>query len=188
VFFDNVRVPVANRIGEENKGWTYAKYLLEFERGGSYGPTLQKQLEKVAAIAADQASDNGGRLLDDPVFRQKLAALHLKAAGLEAVELKLFSGVESGTSVGAASSMLKLDGTETLQAISELAVEAAGPAALPFVQDSWAEVQGRDALPRVGPDYAGPLAPRYFNYRKASIYGGSNEIQRNIIAKLILGL
>jgi len=188
VFFDNVRVPVENRVGEEGKGWTYAKYLLEFERGGTFGPTLRKQLAKVADIAADQAGDAGGRLLDDPGFRRKLAQLHLRTAGLEAVELRLFSGVESGTSVGAASSMLKLVGTETLQAISELAVEAAGPAALPFVQDSWAENQGREAPPRVGPDYAGVLAPRYFNYRKASIYGGSNEIQRNIIAKLVLGL
>ncbi|QYY29265.1 MULTISPECIES: acyl-CoA dehydrogenase family protein [Cupriavidus] len=188
VFFDNVRVPVENRIGEEGMGWTYAKYLLEFERGGTYGPTLRKQLAKVAAIAADQPGDDGKTLLEDAGFRRKLAQLHLRAAGLQAVELKLFSGVESGKSIGAASSMLKLLGTEAMQAISELAVEAAGPAALPFVQDTWAEVQGREAPPRVGPDYAAVLAPRYFNYRKASIYGGSNEIQRNIIAKLMLGL
>ncbi|WP_439687386.1 Acyl-CoA dehydrogenase related to the alkylation response protein AidB [Cupriavidus oxalaticus] len=188
VFFENVRVPIENRIGEEGKGWTYAKYLLEFERGGTYSPMLRKQLAKVAQIAAEQAADDGGRLLDDPAFRRKLAALHVRTAALEAVELRVFSGVESGTSIGAASSMLKLTGTETLQAVSELAVEAAGPAALPFVQDTWAGIQRREAAPRVGPDYAAVLAPRYFNYRKASIYGGSNEIQRNIIAKLVLGL
>jgi alkylation response protein AidB-like acyl-CoA dehydrogenase len=179
---------VANRIGEEGKGWTYAKYLLEFERSGTYSPMLRKQLSKIADIAAEQPADDGGRLLDDAAFRRKLAALHLRAAALEAVELRVFSGVESGTSIGAASSMLKLTGTETLQAASELAVEAAGPAALPFVQDTWAQLQGREAAPRVGPEYAAVLAPRYFNYRKASIYGGSNEIQRNIIAKLVLGL
>lgn len=188
VFFENVRVPAENRIGEEGKGWTYAKYLLEFERGGTYSPMLRKQLAKVAQIAAEQTADAGGRLLDDPAFRRKLAALHVRTAALEAVELRVFSGVESGTSIGAASSMLKLTGTETLQAVSELAVEAAGPAALPFVQDTWAGIQGREAAPRVGPDYAAVLAPRYFNTRKASIYGGSNEIQRNIIAKLVLGL
>ncbi|MNN16229.1 Acyl-CoA dehydrogenase [compost metagenome] len=188
VFFENVRVPAENRIGDEGKGWTYAKYLLEFERGGTYSPMLRKQLAKVAQIAAEQAADDGGRLLDDPAFRRKLAALHVRTAALEAVELRVFAGVKSGTSIGAASSMLKLTGTETLQAVSELAVEAAGPAALPFVQDTWAGIQGRAAAPRVGPDYAAVLAPRYFNYRKASIYGGSNEIQRNIIAKLVLGL
>ncbi|WP_432262144.1 acyl-CoA dehydrogenase family protein [Cupriavidus sp. TMH.W2] len=188
VFFENVRVPVANRIGEEGQGWTYAKYLLEFERGGVYSPMLRKQLSKIADIAAEQSADDGGRLLDDPLFRHKLAALHLRTAALEAVELRVFSSVESGTSVGAASSMLKLTGTEALQAASELAVETAGPAALPFVQDTWAELQGREAAPRIGPDYAAVLAPRYFNYRKASIYAGSNEIQRNIIAKLVLGL
>jgi len=188
VFFDNVRVPVENRIGEEGMGWTYAKYLLEFERGGSFAPMLRQQLAKVAHIAADQPGDDGGSMLDDPAFRRKLAELHLRAAALEAVELRIFSNVSSGTSIGAASSMLKLVGTDTLQAISELAVDATGPDALPFVQDTWAEVQGRPAAPRVGPDYAGPIAPRYFNYRKASIYAGSNEIQRNIIAKLVLGL
>jgi len=90
--------------------------------------------------------------------------------------------------VGAASSMIKVVGTETAQAISELALQALGPYALPFVQDTWAEVRGRPAAPRVGPAYAAPVAPRYFNYRKASIYGGSSEIQRNIIARQVLGL
>ncbi len=188
VFFENVRVPVANRIGEEGMGWTYAKYLLEFERGGSYGPMLRQQLGKVARIAANEPGEHGARLLDDPAFRRKLAELHVRAAALEASELRLFSSVRSGTSIGAASSMLKLVGTETIQAISELAVEAAGPYALPFVQDGWAEQQGRTSAPSAGPDYAAPLAPRYFNYRKASIYAGSNEIQRNIIAKLVLAL
>ncbi|MNN09550.1 hypothetical protein D3C81_1224350 [compost metagenome] len=107
---------------------------------------------------------------------------------MDAVELRLFSGVSSGASIGAASSMIKLAGTETLQAISELAVEAVGPQGWPFIRDTWAEVQCRAAAPRPGPNYAGVLLPRYFNYRKTSIYGGSSEIQRNIIAKQVLGL
>jgi len=189
VFFDDVRVPVENRIGEEGMGWTIAKYLLEFERGGSFAPMLRGALDKVAAIAADQPDEDGtGRLIDDPVFRQRLGAMHVRVAAAEAAELRLFASVASGTSVGAASSMIKVVGTETAQAISELALQALGPYALPFVQDTWAEVRGRPAAPRVGPAYAAPVAPRYFNYRKASIYGGSSEIQRNIIARQVLGL
>ncbi|RAR48256.1 acyl-CoA dehydrogenase/hypothetical protein [Paraburkholderia unamae] len=189
VFFDDVRVPLENRIGEEGMGWAIAKYLLEFERGGSYAPMLRRQLDKVAAIAADQPCEDGtGRLIDDPVFRQRLAAMHVRVAAAEATELRVFSSVASGASIGAASSMIKVMGTETAQAISELAVDALGPYALPFVQDTWAEIQGRAASPRLGPDYAAPVVPRYFNYRKASIYGGSSEIQRNIIARQVLRL
>lgn len=170
-------------------GWTIAKYLLEFERGGSFAPMLHRQLDKVAAMAAAQPGEDGtGRLIDDPVFRQRLGAMYVRVAATEAAELRLFSGVASGTSIGAASSMIKLVGTETAQAISELAVDVLGPYALPFVRDTWAEIQGRAADPRLGPDDAAPIAPRYFNYRKASIYGGSSEIQRNIIARQVLRL
>lgn len=189
VFFDDVRVPAAQRIGEEGMGWTIAKYLLEFERGGSFAPMLHRHLDKVAAMAAAQPGEDGtGRLIDDPVFRQRLGAMYVRVAATEAAELRLFSGVASGTSIGAASSMIKLVGTETAQAISELAVDVLGPYALPFVRDTWAEIQGRAADPRLGPDDAAPIAPRYFNYRKASIYGGSSEIQRNIIARQVLRL
>ncbi len=192
VFFDNVRVPVENRIGDENKGWTYAKYLLEFERGGSSAPGLHQALAKLAKIAADQPGNGdgpeAGRLLDDPDFRRRLATLRLRVTALEATELRIFSNVSSGTSIGAASSMLKLTATELQQAVSELTLDAVGPAALAFVADSWAGLQGRPVPEHPGPDYAAVVAPRYFNYRKASIYGGSNEVQRNIIAKLVLGL
>lgn len=188
VFFDNVRVPVANRIGDEGQGWTCAKYLLEFERGGAFGPTLRKELNKVWRIATEQPADDGAPLAQDVDFERKLLEMDIHIASVEAVEQRLFSGLQSGQSVGAASSMLKLVGTETLQAISALAVEAAGPWAWPFVRDTWAELRQRPAAPRAGPDWAAPLAPRYFNGRKASIYGGSNEIQRNILAKLVLGL
>ena len=187
VFFDDVRVPVSNRIGEEGMGWTYAKYLLEFERGNAYAPALKRQLEKVSRIASMEAQ-GGARVIDDPDFRRKVADLSIRIEALNAAELRLFSGRAGGARMGPSSSMLKCAGTEAQQAITELALEAVGAYAAPFVRDTWAEVKGRSNEPRPGPDYAGPVAPGYFNYRKASIYAGSNEVQRNIMAKLVLGL
>jgi alkylation response protein AidB-like acyl-CoA dehydrogenase len=184
VFFDNVRVPVANRIGEEGKGWTYAKYLLEFERGNAYAPGLMNQLKKVRTIAAAELSDHGEPLIRDRDFQRKLAEMEIRIEALNATELRIFSAMGSGQPVGPASSMLKCAGSEAQQAITELALEAVGGYAAPFIQDTWAVTNE----PRPGPDYAAPTAPSYFNYRKASIYAGSNEIQRNIMAKLVLGL
>jgi len=184
VFFDNVRVPVANRIGEEGKGWTYAKYLLEFERGNAYAPGLMNALQKVRKIAAAELSDQGEPLIRDPDFQRKLAEMEIRIEALNATELRIFSAMGSGQPVGPASSMLKCAGSEAQQAITELALEAVGGYAAPFIQDTWAVTNE----PRPGPDYAAPAAPSYFNYRKASIYAGSNEIQRNIMAKLVLGL
>lgn len=182
VFFDNVRVPVANRIGEEGKGWTYAKYLLEFERGNAYAPGLKTALAKARRLAQYEGVAN------DPDLARKFAEMEIRIAALDATELRIFSSLSSGKSVGAASSMLKCAGSEAQQAISELALEAIGHYAQPFVADTWAEVQGRSNAPRPGPDYAAPVAPAYFNYRKTSIYAGSNEVQRNIMAKMVLGL
>jgi alkylation response protein AidB-like acyl-CoA dehydrogenase len=184
VFFDNVRVPVANRIGEENKGWTYAKYLLEFERGNAYAPGLMNMLKKVKRIAAQELADDGGRLIDDPDFRGKIANLEIEVEALNAAELTIFSGRTAGKAVGPVSSMLKCVGSEAQQAITELTLEAVGTYAAPFVQNTWAPTNEG----RAGPDYAAPAAPAYFSYRKASIYAGSNEIQRNIMAKMVLGL
>ncbi|MDP2258332.1 MAG: acyl-CoA dehydrogenase family protein [Caulobacter sp.] len=184
VFFDNVRVPVANRIGEEGKGWTYAKYLLEFERGNAYAPGLMNQLKKVRTIAAAELSDQGEPLIRDPDFQRKLAEMEIRIEALNATELRIFSAMGSGQPVGPASSMLKCAGSEAQQAITELALEAVGGYAAPFIQDTWSITNES----RPGPDYAAPAAPSYFNYRKASIYAGSNEIQRNIMAKLVLGL
>jgi alkylation response protein AidB-like acyl-CoA dehydrogenase len=184
VFFEDVRVPIANRIGEEGKGWTYAKYLLEFERGNAYAPGLMNMLKKVRRIAALEMSDAGEPLIADPDFRKKLAEMEIRVEALNATELRIFSAMGSGKPVGPASSMLKLAGSETQQAITELTLEAVGNYALPFVADTWAQTNE----PRPGPDYAAPAAPAYFNYRKASIYAGSNEIQKNIMAKLVLGL
>jgi len=184
VFFENVRVPVTGRIGEEGKGWTYAKYLLEFERGNAYAPGLMNMLRKVRRIAAAEMADDGGALIDDPDFRKKLAEVEIRVEALNATELRIFSAMGSGQPVGPASSMLKLTGSETQQAITELTLEAVGNYALPFVADTWTQTNEG----RAGPDYAAPAAPAYFNYRKASIYAGSNEIQHNIMAKLVLGL
>jgi alkylation response protein AidB-like acyl-CoA dehydrogenase len=188
VFFDNVRVPVANRIGEEGQGWTYAKYLLQFERGNAYAPGLTNQLAKVRKIAGLERSDGGQPMLDDPAFRRKLVETEIKVEALNATELRMFAARTAGEAMGAASSMLKLEGSQAQQVITELALEAVGIYGAPFVQDTWAEIDGATNTPRAGADYAATLAPMYFNYRKTSIYAGSNEIQHNIMAKMVLGL
>jgi alkylation response protein AidB-like acyl-CoA dehydrogenase len=187
VFYEDVFVPAENLIGEEGMGWTYAKYLLEFERGNAYAPGLKNALRKVRKIASVETL-GGAPLMDDPDFNRKLAELEIQIGALDATELKIFSGLSSGKSVGAASSMLKCKGSEMQQAISELALEAVGAGGIPFVADTWAIVDGRSNDPFPVPDYAAAVAPAYFNYRKTSIYAGSNEIQRNIMAKMVLGL
>jgi alkylation response protein AidB-like acyl-CoA dehydrogenase len=186
VFFDNVRVPVKNRVGEEGKGWTYAKYLLEFERGNAYAPNLNAHLAKVKKIAAKAPADGGEPMIKDPAFRQKLTEMQIRIDSLNATELRAFSGRESGARMGAISSMLKCQGSEAQQALTELALEAVGIYDAPYVGDGLAELKSNEMKP--GPDYAWTAAGSYFNYRKTSIYAGSNEIQHNIMAKAILGL
>lgn len=188
VFFEDVRVPIANRIGEEGKGWTYAKYLLEHERGNAYAPGLMHALAKVKKLAALEPADGGAPMLKDDDFRRKLGQAQIKVDALNATELRVFMGRAAGESVGAISSMLKCEGSEMQQAIGDLALEAVGIYAAPFVEDTLALVDGGTNETRAGPDHAAPVAPAYFNYRKTSIYAGSNEIQHNIMAKLLLGL
>ncbi len=188
VFFEDVRVPVANRIGEEGQGWTYAKYLLQFERGNAYAPGLTNMLNKVRAIASVEPSDGGEPMILDRDFRRKLADMRIKVDALNATELRVFSSRAAGEAMGPVSSMLKLEGSQAQQAITELALEAVGLYAAPFVRDTWAILRQDSNEMRAGPDYAAPTAPMYFNYRKTSIYAGSNEIQHNIMAKLILGI
>lgn len=187
VFFEDVRVPAENLIGEENKGWTYAKYLLEFERGNAYAPGLRNALSKTKKIASLEVS-NGEALIRDPDFARKIADMEMRIESLNATELRIFSALSAGQAVGAKSSMLKCAGSEAQQAITELTLEAVGGFAAPFAADSWAHIRdgANDTTPT--PDYALPAAASYFNYRKASIYAGSNEIQRNIMSKLVLGL
>ena len=188
VFFENVRVPVSGRIGEEGQGWTYAKYLLQFERGNPYAPGLTNQLSKVRKIADLERADGGGKMIEDPDFRRKLSETLIKVETLNATELRMFAARTAGEALGAASSMLKLEGSQAQQLITELALEAAGVYAQPFVRDTWAGLRGETNVARAGPDYAATVAPTYFNYRKTSIYAGSNEIQHNIMAKMVLGL
>jgi len=188
VFFDDVKVPKANLIGEENKGWTYAKYLLEFERGNAYGPGLRRQLNKVRSIAKSELTGWDHKLIDDPDFAVRVADTDIRISALEFTELRIFAAMSAGQRPGPESSMLKCQGSELQQQVTELVLEATGLYAQPFMRDTWAELKGRTNEPRIGPDYAAPAAPYYFNYRKASIYAGSNEVQRNIMAKLVLGL
>ena len=183
VFYDDVKVPKENLIGQLNKGWDYAKYLLSFERGNAYGPGLKRALNKVRKNAS-QTDASGQKLIDDPAFRARLDDLDIQISAMEFFELRMFSAMSAGQRPGAEASMLKCRGTEIQQAISECAVEAIGYYAMPFVRDTWAKINE----PRPGPEFAAPVAPYYFNLRKASIYAGSNEIQRNIMAKAVLGL
>jgi alkylation response protein AidB-like acyl-CoA dehydrogenase len=181
--FDDVRVPVANLVGEENKGWTYAKYLLGHERTGIAGVAHSKeQIKRLKTIAgAERAGDRS--LLETPRFRDKISTVEINLMALEMTELRTVYAESAGRAPGPEASILKIRGTEIQQAITELLFEAVGHYAFP-VDD---EREGANEPP-IGPDYAGRLAPHYFNWRKSSIYGGSNEIQKNIIAKLVLGL
>ena len=182
VFLDNVKVPVENRIFHENQGWTCAKALLAHERSGIAGVARSKRgLERLREMAGTEQSDLGGPLLSDTFFKRKLAELEIDLTALEFTELRTLAGESSGKGPGPESSTLKIKGTEIQQRLQELALEAAGHYGAPFLRDL-----GHNA--NIGPDYAEGLAGEYFNGRKTSIYGGSNEIQRNIIAKMVLGL
>jgi alkylation response protein AidB-like acyl-CoA dehydrogenase len=186
VFFDNVRTPVANRIGPENAGWTVAKYLLEFERGGdAYTPNLHARLDDVRRIAREEAADGAGRLIDERGFAERLAEAEISIQGLEMIELQVLSDLSRGRNPGAVSSLMKVRGSETLQAIDHLGVEALAWYAAPFEPE--ARLLGHNR-PTVVPDHGITAVPLYLNNRASTIYAGSNEIQRNIIAKAVLGL
>jgi pimeloyl-CoA dehydrogenase large subunit len=184
VFLDDVRVPAENRVGEENRGWDYAKFLLGNERTGiARVGTSKARLRRLKEIAAlERIGDKP--LIDDERFRMKIAAVEVELKALEMTQLRAVARERHGNAPDPASSILKIKGSELQQAIIELLLEAIGPWALPQEAqdgDRWNE-------PPVGPEWAGALAPQYFNWRKVSIYGGSNEVQRNIIAKAVLGL
>ncbi|MGB3809828.1 MAG: acyl-CoA dehydrogenase family protein [Parvibaculum sp.] len=185
VFFDDVRVPKANRVGPENEGWTVAKYLLEFERGGAYAAGLAVGIEKIKMIAAAERSDHGARLIDDPAFRAKVSEAEISVQAMEITEHCVMSALSGGKNPGPASSMLKTCGSEMTQKIDELAVEAIAYYA--DVDQHAARMPGSNVEP-VGPRYGLTSMPRYLNNRASTIYGGSNEIQRGIMAKLVLGL
>jgi alkylation response protein AidB-like acyl-CoA dehydrogenase len=188
VFFDDVKVPAENLIGEENKGWDYAKFLLGNERTGIARIGISKaRIRRLKELAALEQSA-GKPLLADERFRAKIAAVEVELKALEMTQLRVVAAerTRNGNRPDPASSILKIKGSEIQQTISELLLEVVGPYALPDQiphddSERWNE-------PAIGPDWAGALAPQYFNMRKTSIYGGSNEIQKNIIAKAILGL
>jgi len=186
VVFEDVKVPVENLIGEENKGWTYAKVLLTHERTNiARVPYTQRRIDALKAAAADRDDGNGGKLLDDPVFAKKVAELEIDLEALEYAELRTLAAVSVGKAPGPESSILKIVGTEVAQRADELFVEVAGYDALPFVPEQF-EV-GFDGEP-VGTDSLASTSLDYMNHRKVTIYGGSNEIQKNIICKAVLGL
>jgi alkylation response protein AidB-like acyl-CoA dehydrogenase len=182
IFFDNVRTPIANRVGEENQGWAVAKYLLEFERGGAaFGAGLKSALAKAQNIAKAE-----GELWRDPDFRRKVAELEVDIAAVDMTEQRVVSNTSTGKPVGdATASMLKLKGTETMQRITALAMEALGHYATP---DQRAALGFGANAPAIGPDYAISPTARYLNMRASTIYGGSSEVQHNIMARAALGL
>ena len=185
VFFEDVNVPVENLVGEEGKGWTYAKFLLGHERVGiAQVARSKRQVERLKKIAAAEFK-HGRPLADDPTFRAKVSTVEIDLLALEHTELRILSDENTGQAPGPESSLLKIRGTEIQQEITELLVEAVGYYAAPYQPALLRD--GANEEP-VGPGYAPALAPTYFNWRKASIYGGSNEIQKNIIAKAVLGL
>ncbi len=185
VFFDNVRVPIANLVGDENKGWTYAKYLLGHERTGIAAVGRSKRELAFLKRLAQRMEKAGKPLIDDPLYAAKLAAVEIDLMALEVTVMRVIAQEAKRKAPGPEASMLKVKGTEIQQRLTELMVEAAGPAGLPF---DVGYLEGEHEHSAGGDDDAAPLMPYYFNYRKTSIYGGSNEIQKNIITQMILGL
>jgi alkylation response protein AidB-like acyl-CoA dehydrogenase len=183
VFFDNVKVPAQNLVGEEGRGWTYAKFLLGHERTGIAGVGASKrELASLREIARRERR-NGRPLIEDPLFAARIRDVELELMALEMTVMRVLG--QRGKAPGPEASILKIKGTEIQQALTELMMDAVGEYALPF-DPAWNTLEGAAQAP--GPDYAAPLAARYFNWRKVTIYGGSNEIQRNIIAQMVLGL
>ncbi|NHZ64300.1 acyl-CoA dehydrogenase family protein [Massilia genomosp. 1] len=183
VFFDNVYVPVRNLVGKENKGWTYAKYLLGHERTGIAAVGRSKrELASLKRLSATR-NKNGKPLIADPLFAAKVATLEIELMALEMTVMRVLA--QEHKAPGPEASVLKVRGTEIQQTLTELMVEAVGPMALPF---DAAYLESETPHSVFDDDDAAPLAAHYFNLRKTSIYGGSNEIQRNIITQMILGL
>ncbi len=189
VFFTEVRVPKANVVGKVGEGWTVAKYLMEFERGGGVStPGLKARLERIREMAAREG------VLADPGFGSRLAQLAIEIDALAAVELQILANLSQGDAPGAKSSMMKTVGTELSQRLTELALEAAGDYGRVY-QPHATRPGGPTPNYRppadqghVGPDHSLTVAAKYLNDRAGSIYAGTNEIQRNIIAKAVLGL
>jgi alkylation response protein AidB-like acyl-CoA dehydrogenase len=185
VFFTDVKVPVENLVGEENRGWTCAKYLLTYERTNIAGVGFSvAALERLKGIAA-RVRRNGRPLAEDPLFAARMAKVEIDLENMKTTNLRVIAAVAGGGVPGAESSMLKIRGTEIRQELNSLIRRAMGPYALPFVDEALEEGYAGEGI---GPKEAKFAALQYFNNRKLSIFGGSNEIQKNIISKMILGL
>ena len=179
VWFDNVEVPVANLIGEENKGWTYAKHLLSHERTNIADVNRAKrELERLKRIAKAEG------VYDDTRFRDEIAKLEVDIVALEMMVLRVLAAEKSGKQSLDVAGLLKIRGSEIQQRYSELMMLAAGPYALPLIREAMEAGWQGD---QVGAAHCAPLASTYFNMRKTTIYGGSNEVQRNIVAQTVLG-
>jgi acyl-CoA dehydrogenase len=184
VFFDNVRVPLENLVGEEGKGWSYAKYLLEFERGGGMSAYLRlHELEQLRDIITTMRQQDGTFDADRRIRRQ-IARIEIDIKALEMTELRVLNTLAAGGSPGAESSILKISTVDIEQRIQQLALDAIGYHALPFAPAR--KTVADQAI--FGPRHAATVVAKYLNGRAASIFGGSHEVQRNIIAKAALGL
>src|SRR3984957_15720149 len=183
VFFDDVRVPVGNLVGEENKGWNYAKFLLGNERTGIARVGVSKERIRRIKELASKVESGGKPVMEDQGFREKLAAVEIELKALELTQLRVVAdeGKHGKGKPNPASSVLKIKGSEIQQTTTELLMEVIGPFAAPY--DEHGDDGSNEAM-----DWTAQIAPSYFNNRKVSIYGGSNEIQRNIITKAVLGL
>jgi alkylation response protein AidB-like acyl-CoA dehydrogenase len=188
VWFDNVQVPANNLIGEENKGWTYAKYLLGHERTNIADVNRTKrELERLKRVAKAEG------MYDEPRFRDEIAKLEVDVVALEMLVLRVLSAEKTGKNSLDSAGLLKIRGSEIQQRYAELMMLAGGPFSLPFIQEAmdagWQGDQAHGGLGGFpgGALHCAPLASTYFNMRKTTIYGGSNEVQRNIVAQTVLG-
>ena len=186
VFFTDVRVPASNRVGEENKGWTYAKFLLGNERTGIAGVSKSRmKVERLKDIAAVETGTDGGKFGEDAAFRARLGEIEARLGALEIVNLRTLAAEEKGKAAGPEASILKICGTEIEQALNEMLIESIGVDAIPYSLE-WTRLDTNEDPPIA--DRAIGLMSEHLLKRAASIYGGSNEIQRNIVAKHVLGL
>jgi alkylation response protein AidB-like acyl-CoA dehydrogenase len=186
VHFEDVKVPAENLVGEEGKGWTYGKVLLQHERANIAAVAISRYRLRKLRAQTKKSVRGATPLSEDRNFMRKLAAVEVDLRALEYTELRTLAAVQSGKAPGPESSILKIKGTEVQQAIDTLYLEASGYYALPYLQDQY--TLDADPAEWVGENAETQSSLKYFNYRKASIYGGSNEIQKNIIAKHVLGL
>ena len=187
VFFTDVKVPAENLVGEENKGWNIAKFLLGNERTGIARLGKSKERVRYAKEVAREVRMNGKPLIEDPSFRTRVAQMEVDMKALEITQLRVVSAYDKNKDgkPDPISSVLKIKGTELLQNSSELVMDVGGPQAMPVWEQELAAMTNE---PSIGPEWAPQMAPAYLNLRAASIYGGTNEIQKNILNKAVLGL